>query len=158
MLAKDPRLLADVRLAALDAQASDDALQFAATGLGSAGVDLLYDVWEETKALPSQAAAAKRARAYLDDESVRAKASPALDLLLDLNKAQKEGCASVKRWLARAASEGDARIVPLLKRFDDRRGCGFLGLGDCYGCLRAGKDLANTADSAGERPGPKFEP
>jgi hypothetical protein len=158
VLAKDPRLLADVRLAVLDTQASDDALQLAATGLGPEGIDLIYDVWEDTKGTPSQVAVTKHARAYLDDETVRAKASPALKLLLDLSKAQKEGCASVKRWLARASTEGDARIIPLLKRFDDRRGCGFLGLGDCYGCLRAGKDLANTADSAGDRPAPKFEP
>src|SRR5450432_3536985 len=157
-LAKDPLLLADVRLAALDAQASEEALKLAATGLGADGLDLIYDVWEDTKPVPSQAAVTKRARGYLDDDAVRAKASPALKLLLDVSKAQKDGCASVKRWLARAATEGDARVVPLLKRFDDRRGCGFLGLGDCYGCLRAGKDLANTADSAAGRPGPKFGP
>ena len=58
--------------------------------------------------------------------------------------------------LQRAATEGDMRLVPSLKRFEDRRGCGFLGLGDCYSCLRAGKELANTADSAGGRPGPAF--
>ncbi len=157
-LAKDPTLLGDVRLAALDAQASDDALKLASSGLGADGVDLLYDVWEAAKAVPSQAAISKRARGYLDDDSVRAKASPALKLLLDVNKAQKEGCVSVKRWLTRAATEGDARVVPLLKRFDDHRGCGFLGLADCYACLRAGKDLANTSDSVSERPGPKFGP
>ena len=157
-LAKRPELLADVRLAALDAQASDEALKFAATGLGAEGLDVIYDVWDDTRSLPSQALVAKHARAYLDDDAVRAKATPALKLLLELSKAQKEGCASVKRWLARAASDGDARVLPLLKRFDDRRGCGFLGLGDCYSCLRAGKDLANTADSAGARPAPKFGP
>ena len=157
-LAKDPQVLADVRTAALDAQASDDALKLSATGLGTEGLDLVYDVWEDTKSVPSQAAIAKRARSYLDDDAIRAKASPALKLLLEMSKAQKEGCASVKHWLARAAAEGDARIVPLLKRFDDRRGCGFLGLGDCYACLRAGKDLATTADSASARPAPKFAP
>jgi eukaryotic-like serine/threonine-protein kinase len=158
VLAKDPLLLTDVRVAALDPQASEDALKLAATGLGAEGLDLIYDVWEDTKSVPAGAAVAKRARGYLDDDAVRAKASPALKLLLDVSKAQKEGCASVRRWLARAAADADARVVPLLKRFDDRRGCGFLGLGDCYACLRAGKDLASTADSAGARPGPKFGP
>jgi serine/threonine-protein kinase len=157
-LAKDPLLLADVRVAAVDTQASDEALKFASSDLGASGVDLLYDVWEDTKAVPSQIAVSKRARAYLDDEDIRAKGSPALKLLLEVNKAQKEGCASVKRWLARAATEGDARVVPLLKRFDDRRGCGFLGLSDCYGCLRAGKELSSTADRVSSRPAPKLGP
>ncbi|HEX3776956.1 MAG TPA: serine/threonine-protein kinase [Polyangiaceae bacterium] len=155
-LAKDPQTLGDVRRAALDAQASEDALKLAASGLGADGIDVIYDVWEDTKSMPAAAAINKKARAYLDDDSVRAKASPALKLLLDVSKAQKEGCASVKKWLARAATEGDTRVTPLLKRFDDRRGCGFLGLGDCYGCLRASKDLSATADAVAARPGPEF--
>ena len=153
----DPKLLADIRLAILDAQSSEAALKFAASGLAATGVDLVYDVWESAKAVPSRAALAKQARAYLDDDAVRATASPALKILLELGKAQKEGCASVKRWLARAATEGDARVVPALKRFDDRRGCGFLGLSDCYYCLRAGKDLGNTATSVAARNAPNFD-
>ncbi len=156
-LSRDATLLADVRLAALDASTSEAALKLAATGLNSAGIDLVYDVWESSKSVPSRAALAKQARAYVDDDAVRAKASPALKVLLEVGKAQKEGCASVKRWLTRVASEGDARVLPALKRFDDRRGCGFLGLSDCYSCLRAGKDLGSTADSASARPAPSFD-
>ncbi|MEO8900652.1 MAG: serine/threonine-protein kinase [Polyangiaceae bacterium] len=156
-LLKDPKLLADVRLAALDTTTSDAALKFAAGPLGGPGTDVLYDVWESSKAVPSRSVLSKQARAYLDDDAVRAKASPALKVLLELGKAQKEGCASVKRWLGRAALEGDARIVPALKRFDDRRGCGFLGLGDCYGCLRSGKELGSTADRVAARPAPNFD-
>jgi hypothetical protein len=156
-LLKDPKLTSDLKLAAQDNAASDAALKFAAGALGAVGADLLYDVWESSKSVPSRAAITKQARAYLDDDAVRAKASPALKVLLDVGKAQKDGCASVKRWLARAAVEGDTRVVPALKRFDDRRGCGFLGLGDCYGCLRAGKDLSATSDSVAARPGPSFD-
>ncbi|MEO7032441.1 MAG: serine/threonine-protein kinase [Polyangiaceae bacterium] len=156
-LLNDPKLLADVRLAALDTATSDAALKFAAGPLGGPGCDVLYDVWESSKGIPSRAALTKQARAYLDDDDVRAKASPALKVLLEVGKAQKEGCASVKRWLGRAAVEGDARIVPALKRFEDRRGCGFLGLGDCYGCLRSGKELGSTADSVAARPAPNFD-
>jgi hypothetical protein len=116
----------------------------------------VYDVWESAKSAANRAALAKQARAYLDDDAVRAKASPALKVLLELAKAQKEGCAGVKRWLARATSYGDARVVPALKRFEDRRGCGFLGLSDCYSCLRAGKDLGTTASSAAARSAPNF--
>ena len=156
-LVNDSQLLTDVRVAAVDAQASDAALKFAASALGAPGADVLYDVWDSSRAIPSRAALAKQARAYLDDDAERAKVTPALRLLLELGKAQKDGCASVKRWLVRAQAEGDARVIPALKRFDDRRGCGFLGLGDCYGCLRAGKDLAVTADSVAARPAPSFD-
>ena len=155
-IVRDPVLLSDVRRAVLDAQTSEAALKFAANALGASGVDLVYDVWDSSRTAPSRAALGKLARSYLDDETVRAKATPALKLLLELGKAQKEGCASVKRWLARAASEGDARVVPALKRFDDRRGCGFLGLSDCYSCLRAGKDLGTAANAASSRPAPNF--
>ena len=156
-LLEDPKLLADVRLAVLDTQSRDLAMKFAAGALGASGADILYDAWESSKAVPSRAALAKQLRALLDDDAERAKASASLKVLLELGKAQKEGCASVKRWLGRAAAEGDARVVPALKRFDDRRGCGFLGLADCYGCLRAGKDLANTTDSVAARPAPSFD-
>jgi len=156
-LARDPKLLADVRRAALDAQTSEAALKFAASALGAGGVDLVYDIWDSSKPVPARAALTKLARTYLDDDAVRAKASPALRILLELGKAQKEGCASVKRWLGRVANEGDARVVPALKRFDDRRGCGFLGLNDCYSCLRAGKDLGTAASGAAVRPAPNFD-
>jgi hypothetical protein len=156
-LLKDAKLLADVHLAALDTQSSDAAMKLAASALGAPGADILYEVWESSKSVPSRAALTKQARAYLDDDAERAKASPALKVLLELGKAQKEGCASVKRWLGRAAAEGDARVVPALKRFDDRRGCGFLGLADCFSCLRAGKELGSTADSVSVRPAPSFD-
>ncbi len=158
VLAKDLEVLADVRAAALDPTSSDDALKLAATELGASGLDVVYDVWDSTRGTPAQATITKRARGYLDDDEARAKASPALKVLLDVAKAQKEGCAAAKRWLARAAMEGDARVTPLLKRFDDHRGCGFLGLGDCYSCLRAGKDVTNTADAVAARPAPKLAP
>jgi serine/threonine-protein kinase len=155
-LAKENTLLADVRRAADDADVSDEALKFSADALGADGMDLIYDVWDTSRTNPAKAAISKRSRAYLDDDAQRGKASPALKILLDVSKAQREGCASAKRWVARVETEGDLRSLPLLKRFDDRRGCGFLGLGDCYGCLRAGKELSTAAKDAGGRPGPTF--
>ncbi len=156
-LAQDPQVLADVHAAALDPAASDAALKLAAEALGPTGLDLIYDVWESSKGVPSRAALTKQARAYLDDDALRAKASAPLKVLLEVNKAQKEGCAAVKKWLARAATEGDARVVPALKRFEDRRGCGFLGLSDCYYCLRASKDVGGTADKVAAKPAPSFD-
>ncbi len=156
-LLEDRRLFRDVRMAAADPEAAEKALKFAAGSLGAPGADLLYEVWETSRGVPSRGALAKQARAYLDEDDERARASPALRLLLELGKSQREGCSSVKRWLERARAEGDARVIPALKRFDDRRGCGFLGLADCYACLRASKDLALTADSVAPRPAPTFD-
>jgi hypothetical protein len=64
----------------------------------------------------------------------------------------------VKNLLPRVRDNGDARVVPTLARFADRRGCGFLGLRDCFTCLRTdkGKDLAAAQKAAAERPAPKF--
>jgi len=72
-------------------------------------------------------------------------------------KAQKEGLRECEAlaW-ARLCARRRARR-PGAERFDDHRGCGFLGLADCYGCLRAGKDLANTADNVASRPAPSFD-
>lgn len=156
-LSSDPRLLADVHRAALDSSTTDAALKFALGSLGAPGIDLVYDVWESTKSTPSRAALTKQTRFFLDEESVRAKASPALKVLLEAGKAQKEGCASVKRWLGRAAAQADARVLPALKRFEDRRGCGFLGLSDCYACLRSSKDLSTTSASVAARSAPQFD-
>ena len=40
----------------------------------------------------------------------------------------------------------DARCAPALRRLSEspRTGCGFLGLSDCYGCIRA--DLRTTLE------------
>jgi hypothetical protein len=93
----------------------------------------------------------------LDSEAVAAVSSPALKLVLELPKAKTEGCTAVKKLLPRIQQSGDARLVPTLTRMNDRRGCGFLGLRDCFACLRAekGKELTAALKAVGERPAPK---
>ena len=63
----------------------------------------------------------------------------------------------MKKLLPRVLESGDMRSVPVLTRLSERRGCGFLGLRDCFACLRTanGKDLAAAQKAAGERPAPK---
>ena len=97
------------------------------------------------------------AKTLLDSEAVVANHSPALKLALELPKA-KNDCSAVKKLLPRIQESGDARVVPSLARMNDRRGCGFLGLRDCFACLRSekGKDLAAAQKAASERPAPKF--
>jgi hypothetical protein len=43
-----------------------------------------------------------------------------------------------------------------LTAYTTRSGCGFLGLGDCYSCMRRGEELANAIASAKSRKAPKY--
>jgi serine/threonine-protein kinase len=152
-LASDSDVVSDVWRATSDPTQQSKALEVA-TLLGAAGADIVYRVWEDTKT--RNPALAKQAKALLDSEPVYGHASAALKLVLDLNKAKAAGCSAVKKLLPRIAEAGDARAVPLLARMNERRGCGFLGLRDCYGCLRSGKDLKAAQESAAARPAPSF--
>jgi hypothetical protein len=123
--------------------------------LGAFGADFLYDVYDGNRA--TNAALSKQAKALLDSEAVAAQQSPALKVLLELPKAKTEGCAALKKLLPRVTESADARSVPSLTRLTERRGCGFLGLRDCFACLRTdkGKDLAAAQKAAAERPAPR---
>jgi eukaryotic-like serine/threonine-protein kinase len=151
-LGDSPEVLADVRRALADAPNEQLALEVAAD-LGAGGADMLYDVYDSKKA--SNAALSKQAKLLLDSEAVQQRASAALKVALELPKAKSEGCGAVKKLLPRVQESGDIRVAPLLTRLADRRGCGFLGLRDCFACLRAGKDLANAQKAVAGRPAPK---
>jgi tRNA A-37 threonylcarbamoyl transferase component Bud32 len=157
----DPKLgeasevLADVRRGVADPANEQQALEVAAA-LGAGGADLLFDIYDTNRT--ANAALSKQAKQLLDSEAVAAQQSPALKVALELPKAKAEGCASVKKLLPRVREHGDVRALPTLSRLSDRRGCGFLGLRDCFACLRAdkGKDLAAAQKAAAERPAPKL--
>ncbi len=151
-LGDSPEVLGDVHRALGDAPNQQLALEVAAD-LGARGADFLYDVWDDKQ--PANAALSKQAKALLDTETVQLHASAALKVALDLPKAKTEGCQAVKKLLPRVEESGDARVVPQLTRFGDRRGCGFLGLGDCFSCLRRGKELSNAQKAASTRPAPQ---
>jgi hypothetical protein len=63
-------------------------------------------------------------------------------LAADLELAR--GCAGKKALLAKMREEGDDRVMPALDRLDatPEKGCGFLGMKDCFACLRT--ELAET--------------
>jgi hypothetical protein len=85
---------------------------------------------------------AKRATRSLAKPEVRAKASPATGVLLDMKAAKN--CAAKKDVLARAKSDGDARMLPVLASMKEQRGCGFMGMRDCWPCLRKDTALDDT--------------
>jgi hypothetical protein len=156
-LAQDPVVIGDLERAVEHEETSAGALELALEALGAMGADLIYAAWDAARGSPQKAALAKRAKALLDRESLRAKASPALAVALELSRVQKaEGCAGVKKVLPRAAEAADERALPLLKKYNDRRGCGFLGLRDCFACLRRGKELEQAIVAAESRKAPEF--
>jgi serine/threonine protein kinase len=150
-LAADPPLLSAVRRAADDESLRQKALDLAATSLGSSGPDVLFDVWTATT---QKTEATTLAKSMLDREDVRARASTPLRLALDLRRATK--CEEVKPLVIEAKEHADERASRRLTQLASRRGCGFLGLSDCFPCLRKGDDLVLATKAAQARKAPKL--
>ncbi len=150
-LASDAGMLADVRRAADDDSAQKDALDLAAGPLMASGADLLFDVWASTN---DKTQATILAKSLLDRDDVEAHGSPALRVALDLRRATK--CDDVKNLLPAALADADERSVRRLTQLATRRGCGFLGLGDCYPCLRSDDQLSDALKAAQTRKAPRF--
>jgi serine/threonine-protein kinase len=156
-LKRDPMVHADVRRLAEHAVVYEEAMRLAAHHLDESGVDVLFDVWSATRSQKDAQALNRRARQFLDDGSVRDHASRELRVALDLEKAERRRrCKDIPELLKKAVEYGDARAVPVLDKFASGRGCGVFGLGDCWGCLRGNKDLANAREAAAARKGPTF--
>ena len=54
--------------------------------------------------------------------------------MLDLKSAKK--CEDKRGLLDRVKDDGDARVLPALRALKSPRGCGFMGMRDCFSCLR----------------------
>ena len=152
-LAKDAKLLGDVRTIANQASHVQAALELAER-LGPHGADLIYDVWESSKGDKALAFSAQLARAQLSKPTVAEQASPALRVALDLEQAK--GCRAYKDVMARAAEHADSRSLAKLAPLARRSGCGFLGLRDCYGCLRGDANYTRALERAKSVPGPVY--
>ncbi len=65
-------------------------------------------------------------------------------------------CSDYAELLPRAIEFADERSEKKLKSLNGTRGCGFLGMQDCYPCLRKGSDLEAAQKAAGKREAPKL--
>ncbi len=162
LLAADPSAANDdsivqlVTTTAAKGKGDDDDAAFALLEgpFGESGVDALIDL---TAKGPGREIRDLRARAAksLAKPEVRARASAAAGVLLDLNAAHL--CPAKRELLARAQEVGDARILPALKSLKSTRGCGFLASRDCWGCMRRDTTLDDAiaaVDARATRPGP----
>ena len=151
-LGKDPALQSELLRLADDARTSNDALAAMAALEAPIGADLLYEVWTRT-AVRSDATDLARALVYSAD--VRAKASPALGVALELRSA--ETCEQFKAALPKALKDGDRRAVSPLVKLSSKRGCGPKKSADCYACLREPSDeLKATISAAKSRRAPSY--
>lgn len=117
------------------------------SGMGADGPDLLFDI---LTAGPSVAQAVRdRASKALADPKVRAEMSPALRIAFDLKKA---GACERKGLLPVATQDGDRRSLQYLEPLVVTKGCGFLGMGDCYGCFGNRTELTKTIAAIKARP------
>ncbi|HSO33498.1 MAG TPA: protein kinase [Labilithrix sp.] len=154
--ATDDELLQLVTITAAKGKGDDDDEAFALLEgpFGERGVDALVEL---TTAKAATRAVAERLHARaarsLAKPEVRAHATPAVSVLLDVKAAPT--CVAKRELLPRAKEIGDARMAPLLKSFKATRGCGFLGRADCFPCLRREPALDEAIEAVEARPAPK---
>jgi serine/threonine-protein kinase len=144
----DPKLQEDIRNAALFRDSQDEAFALLESKMGARGVDLLYDIaYGPSARLYTQAAA--RAKRSLSLDEVRGRATSATSILLDYREAKN--CEAKHALLSRVRDEADSRMLPLLQTAQQTRGCGFLGVADCYFCMRKDDLLSDATTSVEER-------
>ncbi len=144
----DPKLEEDVRNASLVREGQDDAFALLQSKMGTRGIDILYDIAYGASGRQYPQAAA-RAHHALDLPEVRNRASAGMSLLLDFRDAKT--CEAKHSLLERAREQGDARLIAVLHPYESARGCGFLGVSDCYPCMHRDKQLRDAVSAIEER-------
>lgn len=152
LLAKDRTVLSAVRRVADEEKTQKAAMDFAADELGEGGADVLFDIWASTSGRTQTTVLAK---GYLDRDDVRGNASPALKVALDLRRSNSR-CEDIKRLITTAKEIGDERAFRPLNQLNARKGCGFLGLSDCFPCLRGEDTLSEALKATQSRKGPRY--
>jgi hypothetical protein len=132
-----------------DREVSIDMLHAIASMPAPTGPDLLYNVIANVH---RENETTRLADELLYSKEVRAKASPALSVLLDLRKVEK--CEEAAKILERIKQDGDRRAFSPLMRFHNKRGCGEKKTEDCWPCLRQGDLLKDATMAAQKRSGP----
>ena len=149
-LIKDAEVLAQLRRYSDDPETARDALAAMASVPSPISADLIYEVWTGTVA---RSTTTDLARSLIYGKDVRAKASKALAVALDLRDA--DSCEKSRDLLARATGEGDRRSFQSLSKMTRKYGCGPGKRQDCYACLRDGKDLEEALKAVKSRREPK---
>jgi hypothetical protein len=114
--------------------------------MGSAGVGIIYDL---SRAEDVNSNLRAHARRLLDRDEILAGASPALVVVLELE--ETKNCENLPPLLSRAELVGDKRALPLLRRLQEKTGCGPKREDDCYPCLRNDETLGSVIKTIEQR-------
>ncbi len=142
--ADDDEILRVLTTAAGSSEDASLAIDLLSQDLGARGVDALLDLSMKP------GAARKRAQESLGKPGVRERASQAALITIDLRAAS--GCEAKRALLVRAKEHGDARTLSILRPLTATNGCGFLGLEDCWRCMRSDTALTETIAAIKQRP------
>ncbi len=146
--AEDVKIL---RSAVGDGEAGYAALAAMAALAGPAGPDLIYEAWTKPR---NRTPTTKFAEALVYSKEVRAKASPALGIALDL-RAVKD-CEQAAGLVEKAKEIGDRRALYPLSRLTRKSGCGAKKRSDCFPCLGKRTEVVKALRSSGRRPKPRY--
>ncbi|WP_437767573.1 hypothetical protein WME77_11315 [Sorangium sp. So ce764] len=125
------------------------ALDLMASGMGSHGADLLYELAVGSSALK------ERAGKRLAEAAVLGRATPALRIAQELRIAPS--CKARQALLARATTDGDRRAVDVLTPLvtSKSKGCGFLGMSRCAApCASIAGEIKSAIQAIEARTGP----
>ena len=150
----NPQTAADLYQAALVPESSEQSWKLALNYLGEKGPDLLYAVQEAAANGRAPKIDRKKLRTLADLPDFNRQASESLKLANEL--AQGKSCQEYRSLLPKAKLYADARSLASLRKLTHDRGCGLLGLRDCYACLRSARTLNDAIDAAKSRPAPSF--
>lgn len=110
--------------------------------MGSRGDDMLHDL-ATTEGVRRDVR--QRADRWLGSEAFQKRSTPALNVLVALEKAKT--CKQRYALLLRAKNQGDERTLALLQSYEKKTGCGKKGDEDCNECLRSDKRLEEAIEA-----------
>ncbi|MBN2194374.1 MAG: hypothetical protein JW751_16275 [Polyangiaceae bacterium] len=154
LLADHPETLAKLLTFARDPVTTVAAQELIAAQQRSTTTDLLYEIWT---GVPGRTPATILAERLVLSQAVRAHASPALAVALELREV--EDCESAERLVATAGEVGDRRAIRGLQRLVTKKDCGDNGRDYCFPCYRAPqgrRTIGITITTLQRREAPQF--
>ncbi len=147
----DPEMHKRLRELANDPEVAVEALFITSKLQGTGGPDVFYDVWTGTR---KKTVATELAQSLLFSKDVRAKASDALSVALDLRTTTD--CEEMKAVLERAKEHADRRSIRSLGKLNLKFGCGEKKNEDCWKCFRTTHLLKDAIKTSTKNPAPRL--